>query len=93
MRSMRGGFIFRNQGPSLKVHHGFRIGKHMGDSDRSSEARMNRHSSAEPLCLAFCSSGFFSLKQPHADPGGSLWLGMRVCSTNIPFARAPSYAK
>jgi hypothetical protein len=22
MRSMRGGFIFRNQGPSLKVHHG-----------------------------------------------------------------------
>jgi hypothetical protein len=22
MRSMRGGFIFRNRGPSLKVHHG-----------------------------------------------------------------------
>ena len=22
MRSMRGGFIFRNGGPSLKVHHG-----------------------------------------------------------------------
>ncbi len=22
MRSMRGGFIFRSQGPSLKVHHG-----------------------------------------------------------------------
>jgi hypothetical protein len=49
MRSMRGGIIFRNWGPLLKVHHGQCL------------TRMTKHDSGESPPRAACDSA----KQPH----------------------------
>ncbi len=55
MRSMRGGIIFRNRGPSLKVHHG------------QCPTRMTKHDSGRSPPGATCDSA----KPPHGKTQGS----------------------
>jgi hypothetical protein len=56
MRSMRGGIIFRNRGPSLKVHHG------------QCPTRMTKHDSGGSPPGAACDSA----KPPHGKTQGSV---------------------
>jgi hypothetical protein len=70
LRSMRGGFIFRNQGPSLKVHHGQCV------------TSMTKHDSGGSPPRAACNSA----KQPHGKTAVTIMFTVTLFRLPYPHA-------
>jgi hypothetical protein len=72
MRSMRGGIIFRNRGPSLKVHHG------------QCPTRIAKHDSGGSPPGAACDSA----KPPHGKTQGSTSGWSHLCHQHAIYTRS-----